>query len=54
MVLCALLRIIGRLLLGLAEVIEFVGEPSAAQTGVLIFVLLLLCVFLGWLAQIIW
>ena len=54
MVLCALLRVIGRLLLGLAEVIEFVGEPSAAQTGVLIFVLQRVRFSLGWQVQIVW
>ena len=54
MVICVLLRIIGRLLFGLADIIEFVGEPSAAQTGVLIFVFLLIRFFLGWQAQIIW
>ena len=54
MVLCLLLRIIGRSLYGLADVIELVGEPSPAQTAVLIFLFLVARCFLGWQAQIIW
>ncbi len=54
MVVCFFLRTIGRLLLGAAEVIEFIGEPSPAQTAVLIFLLLIFRFFWGWQAQIIW
>ena len=52
--LCLLLRVIGRSLYGLADVIEFVGEPSPAQTAFLIFLFLVAHSFLGWQTQIIW
>ena len=53
MVVCIFLRTVGRLPLGAAEIIEFVGEPSPEQTAVLVFLILAVRFFWGWQAQII-
>ena len=54
MVICVFFRAIGRLLLGAADIIDYVGEPSAAQTAVLVILVLIFRFIWGWQAQIVW
>ena len=54
MVICVFFRAIGRLLIGAADLIEYVREPSAAQAAVLVVLVLIFRLIWGWQAQIIW